>query len=346
MPELAAPLIAWYRANARDLPWRRPGFGAWGTLVSEFMLQQTPVTRVIPHLEAWLARWPPPPTLAADAPAEAVRQWANLGYPRRALWLHRAAVEIRDRHAGSVPRDVEDLLALSGIGDYTARAVAVFAYGMRHPVVDTNTRRVLARAVDGRSQPARRPGATAAMAAHPARRRRRRRRGQRGDDGARRRRSARPARRGATHARSPDLRAGALPGTPTRATSDVGRRATRAATVRRAGPSSRRSGMPRPRPCRPTRCVAGLARRRVSATGRSTRSSRTDSSRHPPGHSTCLLSGPAVCAGAPIIAEGRAPRIAMGPSVLSSIRPLRSCLRLVRPHRRRRSHRPRRTRAA
>lgn len=153
MPDLASPLIAWYRDNARDLPWRRPGFGAWGILVSEFMLQQTPVARVIPLLEAWLERWPTPAALAAATPADAVRQWANLGYPRRALWLHRAAVEIRDRHTGVVPRDVDDLLALTGIGDYTARAVAVFAYGDRHPVVDTNTRRVLARAVQGRSQP-------------------------------------------------------------------------------------------------------------------------------------------------------------------------------------------------
>lgn len=153
MPDLAAPLIAWYRDAARDLPWRRPGFGAWGTLVSEFMLQQTPVTRVIPHLEAWLERWPTPADLAASPPSEAVTQWANLGYPRRALWLHRAAVEIRDRHDGVVPRDVEALLALTGIGDYTARAVAVFAYGDRHPVVDTNTRRVLARAVEGVAQP-------------------------------------------------------------------------------------------------------------------------------------------------------------------------------------------------
>ena len=153
MPDLAAPLVAWYRENARALPWRRAGFGAWGVLVSEFMLQQTPVNRVIPHLEAWLARWPEPPALAADPPAEAVRQWANLGYPRRALWLHRAAVEIRDRHAGVVPRDVAELLALTGVGDYTARAVAVFAYGDRHPVVDTNTRRVLARAIGGRAQP-------------------------------------------------------------------------------------------------------------------------------------------------------------------------------------------------
>ena len=153
MPDLATPLAEWYRDNARDLPWRRPGFGAWGVLVSEFMLQQTPVNRVVPHLERWLTRWPTPTALAADAPAEAVREWANLGYPRRALWLHRAAVEIRDRHDGVVPRDVDHLLALTGIGDYTARAVAAFAYGDRHPVVDTNTRRVLARAIDGRSQP-------------------------------------------------------------------------------------------------------------------------------------------------------------------------------------------------
>jgi A/G-specific adenine glycosylase len=153
MPGLAAPLIAWYRDAARDLPWRRDGFGAWGTLVSEFMLQQTPVNRVIPHLEAWLTRWPTPSALAAAPPGDAVTQWANLGYPRRALWLHRAAVEIRDRHDGVVPRDVDALLALTGIGDYTARAVAVFAYGDRHPVVDTNTRRVLARVIDGRAQP-------------------------------------------------------------------------------------------------------------------------------------------------------------------------------------------------
>ncbi|WP_434811729.1 A/G-specific adenine glycosylase [Microbacterium sp. bgisy189] len=153
MPDLATPLIAWYRDNARDLPWRAPGFGAWGVLVSEFMLQQTQVARVIPLLDAWLSRWPTPAALASAPPADAVRHWANLGYPRRALWLHRAAVEIRDRHDGVVPRDVEALLALTGIGDYTARAVAVFAYGDRHPVVDTNTRRVLARAVDGRSQP-------------------------------------------------------------------------------------------------------------------------------------------------------------------------------------------------
>lgn len=153
MSDIAAPLISWYRENARDLPWRHPEFGAWGILVSEFMLQQTPVTRVIPRLEEWLARWPSPADLAADSPAEAVRAWANLGYPRRAMWLHRAAGQIVERHGGVVPRDVDLLLELTGIGDYTARAVAAFAYGERVPVVDTNTRRVIARAIHGRSQP-------------------------------------------------------------------------------------------------------------------------------------------------------------------------------------------------
>jgi len=151
--DLSEVLVPWYLRTARDLPWRRPGFGAWGTLVSEFMLQQTPVARVIPLLEAWLERWPTPTALADASPAEAVTRWANLGYPRRALWLHRAAAQIRDAHGGVVPRDVDQLLALTGIGDYTARAVAVFAYGDRHPVVDTNTRRVMARALDARAVP-------------------------------------------------------------------------------------------------------------------------------------------------------------------------------------------------
>lgn len=151
--DLSNVLVPWYRRTARDLPWRRPGFGAWGTLVSEFMLQQTPVSRVIPLLEAWLERWPSPTDLADSSPAEAVTRWANLGYPRRALWLHRAATEIRNVHGGVVPRDVDQLLALTGIGEYTARAVAVFAYGDRHPVVDTNTRRVMARALDAKALP-------------------------------------------------------------------------------------------------------------------------------------------------------------------------------------------------
>lgn len=153
-PALSHSISNWFGENARDLPWRRDGFSAWGTLVSEFMLQQTPVNRVIPRLEEWLERWPTPGDLASVPPGEAVRAWASLGYPRRALWLHAAAVQIVERHGGIVPEDVDDLLALTGIGDYTARAVAAFAYGHRHPVVDTNTRRVIARAVAGQAQPA------------------------------------------------------------------------------------------------------------------------------------------------------------------------------------------------
>ncbi len=145
-------VIAWFAEHARDLPWRRPGFSAWGTLVSEIMLQQTPVARVIPRLEQWLARWPSADALAADSPAEAVRAWDRLGYPRRALALHAAAVAISERHGGRVPDDVDALLALPGIGDYTARAVAAFAYGQPVPVVDVNTRRVLARAVAGQGE--------------------------------------------------------------------------------------------------------------------------------------------------------------------------------------------------
>jgi A/G-specific adenine glycosylase len=144
---IANAVNEWFVANGRDLPWRRAGFSAWGTLVSEIMLQQTPVVRVIPRLEEWLQRWPDPAALAAVPSGEAVRAWKRLGYPRRALYLHSAAVAITERHGGVVPRDVGTLLALPGIGDYTARAVAVFAYGDRHSVVDTNVRRVIARAV-------------------------------------------------------------------------------------------------------------------------------------------------------------------------------------------------------
>jgi A/G-specific adenine glycosylase len=150
---LADAITAWFRTSARDLPWRREGFPAWGTLVSEFMLQQTPVVRVVPRLAEWLERWPTPSALAAVPPGEAVRAWQSLGYPRRALRLHACAVAIAEEHGDVVPDDVDTLLALPGIGDYTARAIAVFAYGRRHPVVDTNVRRVLARAVDGAAEP-------------------------------------------------------------------------------------------------------------------------------------------------------------------------------------------------
>ncbi|MBL3685885.1 A/G-specific adenine glycosylase [Leucobacter zeae] len=148
-PDFANALIPWFEREARALPWREPETSAWAVLVSEFMLQQTQVDRVLPRWEEWMRRWPTPSALAREEPGEAVRAWDRLGYPRRALWLHRAAVEIAERHDDVVPSDVERLLELTGIGPYTARAVAAFAYGGRHPVVDTNTRRVLARAVHG-----------------------------------------------------------------------------------------------------------------------------------------------------------------------------------------------------
>jgi A/G-specific adenine glycosylase len=163
--DIGQRVAAWYAAGHRDLPWRRPGFPAWGTLVSEFMLQQTPVARVIPALERWLERWPTPADLARVPAGEAVRAWERLGYPRRALALHAAATVIAERHGNEVPEDVEALLALPGVGPYTARAVAAFAYGVRTPVVDTNARRVLARAVHGEAEagPARVTADLAAM---------------------------------------------------------------------------------------------------------------------------------------------------------------------------------------
>lgn len=147
-------LLSWYEQFARDLPWRAPGTGAWPVLVSEVMLQQTPVRRVLPAWTAWMRRWPTPGDLAAATPGEAVRQWDRLGYPRRALRLHACAVALCEHHDGRVPADVDALLALPGIGPYTARAVAVFAHGQRHPVVDTNVRRVVARAVLGQGEAA------------------------------------------------------------------------------------------------------------------------------------------------------------------------------------------------
>jgi len=143
------PLLEWYDGAARDLPWRGPDVSPYGVLVSEVMLQQTPVARVLPVYDAWLRRWPTAAALAADSPGEAVRAWGRLGYPRRALRLHAACVAVIERFDGSLPTTVPELLSLPGVGDYTARAVAVFALGQRHAVVDTNVRRVVARLVEG-----------------------------------------------------------------------------------------------------------------------------------------------------------------------------------------------------
>jgi len=148
MSHLHGPILAWYAEHQRDLPWRRPDATPWSVMVSEFMLQQTPVTRVLPVHEAWLETWPTPADLAAVAPGDAVRAWGRLGYPRRALRLHAAAQAIVERHDGHVPTWYDDLLALPGVGEYTASAIASFAFGQAHAVLDTNVRRVFAR-VDG-----------------------------------------------------------------------------------------------------------------------------------------------------------------------------------------------------
>ena len=121
------------------------------------MLQQTPVARVLPEYHRWLARWPTPAALAAEPAGEAIRQWGRLGYPRRALRLHETATILTTRHGGTVPADRDALLALPGIGSYTAAAVASFAFGQRHAVLDTNVRRVLARLVTGQPAPATTP---------------------------------------------------------------------------------------------------------------------------------------------------------------------------------------------
>jgi A/G-specific adenine glycosylase len=161
---LAESWLRWYDGHARDLPWRQTAAGPWAVLVSEIMLQQTPVARVEPVYTAWLARWPDAAALAAEPAAEAVRMWGKLGYPRRALRLHECARTLVADHGGQVPSDVVTLLQLPGIGEYTARAVAAFAFGQRVPVVDTNVRRVHARAVSGQAE-AGRPSTTRDLAA-------------------------------------------------------------------------------------------------------------------------------------------------------------------------------------
>jgi A/G-specific adenine glycosylase len=150
---LAGPVLDWYAEHARDLPWRAPDATPWSVLVSEIMLQQTPVSRVLPAHRAWLERWPAPKDLAAAPPGEAVRQWGRLGYPRRALRLHETARVVTTEYDGNIPSDHDELIKLPGIGAYTAAAVAVFAFGKKHAVLDTNVRRVFARLVGGREYP-------------------------------------------------------------------------------------------------------------------------------------------------------------------------------------------------
>ena len=154
LPLIHAGVLRWYGEHARPLPWRAAGTTAWEIFLSEVMSQQTPVARVVPTWREWLRRWPTPPDLAAASPGDAVRLWGRLGYPRRALRLREAAVAMVERHEGEVPRTHADLLALPGVGAYTAAAVASFAFGDPQVVIDTNVRRVLARALDGQAQAA------------------------------------------------------------------------------------------------------------------------------------------------------------------------------------------------
>jgi A/G-specific adenine glycosylase len=147
-------VLSWYDAHARDLPWRATEATPWAVMVSEFMLQQTPVSRVLPVFEQWMQSWPTPADLAAQPSGAAVRAWGRLGYPRRALRLHQAATAIVERHGGRVPDDLDELRALPGVGEYTAAAIASFAFGQRHAVLDTNVRRVLTRVVRAQEFPA------------------------------------------------------------------------------------------------------------------------------------------------------------------------------------------------
>lgn len=150
--ELHQRVVDWFEAHQRELPWRSDP-APWRVMVSELMLQQTPVVRVLPVFEAWMLRWPTPADLAAQPVGEAVRAWGRLGYPRRAQRLHAAATDIVEHHQGDVPDTYDELIALPGIGDYTAAAIASFAFGRRHAVLDTNVRRVLTRVVEGQQYP-------------------------------------------------------------------------------------------------------------------------------------------------------------------------------------------------
>ena len=144
-------ITSWFKKNKRDLPWRKSD--AWGVLVSEFMLQQTPVNRVLPAYEAWMKRWPTAASLAKATPAEVITAWGRLGYPRRALRLHECAKEITNNFKGKIPESQAELRELPGIGEYTAAAITAFAFEKRSLVLDINIRRLFARLFDGVETP-------------------------------------------------------------------------------------------------------------------------------------------------------------------------------------------------
>ncbi len=151
MNPLEKPIVTWFKKNKRDLPWRTTT--PWGVMVSEYMLQQTPVNRVLPKWIEWMERWPTPADLAQATPAEVITAWGRLGYPRRALRLHTAAQIIRDDFKNEVPDDEITLQMLPGIGQYTAAAIAAFAFEQRTLVMDVNIRRLLTRVIDGNEHP-------------------------------------------------------------------------------------------------------------------------------------------------------------------------------------------------
>jgi A/G-specific adenine glycosylase len=144
-------ITSWFKKNKRDLPWRKSD--AWGVLVSEFMLQQTPVNRVLPVYKAWMKRWPTAASLAKATPAEVITAWGRLGYPRRALRLHECAKEITNNFKGKIPESQAELRELPGIGEYTAAAITAFAFEKRSLVLDINIRRLFARLFDGVETP-------------------------------------------------------------------------------------------------------------------------------------------------------------------------------------------------
>lgn len=139
-------VLAWATAHRRDLPWRRTR-DPWAVLVAEVMLQQTQVDRVVTRWQRFLGRWPTTTACASATLAEVLGEWQGLGYPRRARALHRAAQQVESTCAGRFPDDLDGLLALPGVGPYTARAVLAFAFERDVAVLDTNVGRVLARRV-------------------------------------------------------------------------------------------------------------------------------------------------------------------------------------------------------
>jgi len=147
MKSLHQPVLTWYKENKRDLPWRDSD--PWGVLVSEIMLQQTPVARVLPIYIQWMKRWPTAASLAQATPAEVITAWGRLGYPRRALRLHESAKVVAGQYHGVVPQTEEELRALPGIGEYTSAALIAFAFSGRSLVLDINIRRLFSRVIDG-----------------------------------------------------------------------------------------------------------------------------------------------------------------------------------------------------